>query len=250
MGVLEKAKERFEEIIIENQLLDQAIMINARGLSTEEAIGNPKRGDFPLIQGQEVMIQAEFNGSYGQSFTDHPGNFKGSLQEVIDLSLDNNYHRALLVATINAVLRNLDLAEKTVHCKDEEPELCACEIVMWIENNFNNIDKIGIIGYQPAILEECTKVFGAEKITITDLNQEKIGIKSFGVEVWDGRKDNERLIREADLILFTGSSIINGSIDDILDIINSYNKDYFIFGNTISGVVSLLELPQLCFYGR
>ncbi len=250
MGVLARAKEKFKEIIMENKLLNQDIMISARGLSSEEAIGNPKRDDFPLLTGKEVMIQAEFNGNYGQAFTDHPGNFQGDLQEIIDLPLENNYQRGLLLATINAVLRSLALAEKTIHCKNEEPELCAREMAKWIYDNLNNIDKIGIIGYQPAILEACTKFFGAKQLMITDLNQKKIATKSFGVEVWDGSKYNQRLIQEADLILFTGSSIINGSIDGLLKMISDYQKNYFIFGNTISGVASLLELPQLCFYGR
>jgi len=250
MDILEAAKKKFKVIIKEHNLLKQDIIITAKGLSSQEAIGNPKRDDFPLLTGKEVMIQAEFAGSYGQAFTDHPGNFQGSLAEVMLLPLDSNYHRGLIVATINAVLRHLGLAEKTLHCKDEEPELCADKMAKWIKDNLNNVEKVGIIGYQPAILEACTKLFGAEQVMITDLNQKKIATKSFGVEIWDGNKNNQRLIKEADLILFTGSSIINASIDGLLEMISDSQKNYFIFGNTISGVASLLELPQFCFYGR
>lgn len=250
MDTLLKARENFKEIIIHNKLLEKDIVITARGLSSREAIGNPGRKDFPLLQGKEVMIQAEFNGSYGQAFTDHPSNFEGNLQEIIDLPLDTNYQRAIIVASINAVLRSLNLAEKTVHCKDEEPELCSQKIINFIKGDYSGVEKIGIIGFQPAILEQSAKAFGPGNIFLTDLNKKRIGTKSYGVEVWNGMKDNEKLISEVDLVLFTGSSIINDTMDAIITMINNYRKDYFIFGNTISGVAKLLGLPQLCFYGN
>ncbi|MFW6305745.1 MAG: Rossmann-like domain-containing protein [Bacillota bacterium] len=249
MYSLLKAKENFQEIITYNNMLTEDVVITARGLTSEEAIGNPERDDFPLLQGKEVMIQAEFDGCYGQAFTDNPGDFAGSLQDVMDLSLETNYHRAVLVATINAVLRSLKLTKKTIHCKDEDPELCSQEMVKWIRYNCKKAGKIGIIGYQPAILEEFTKDFGSNNVFITDLNKKKIGTVKYGVEVWNGREDNEKLISIVDIILFTGSSIINDTMDDLITKINSYRKEYFIFGNTISGIASLLGLPQLCFYG-
>lgn len=250
MKILDKAKEKFKNIISKKELLKENILIKARGLSTKETIGNPEHYDFPLLEGNEVMIQAKFAESYGQAFTDCPGNFQGSLQEIIELPLDDNYRRALMIAAINAVLRALGLAEKTVHCKDQEPELCACKIVNQIMTNSNDIEKIGIIGYQPAILDRCVNTFTPQKIILTDLNEKKIGRKKYGVEVWDGNNDNEALIRGSELILFTGSSIVNDSIDGILKIIYKYNKKYFIYGNTISGVASLLNLSHLCFYGH
>lgn len=253
MSVLARAREKFKRIIIKDNLLEQDIVISAHGLSAEEVIGNPERDDFPLLQGKEVMIQAEFNGSYGQAFTDHPGNYRGSLKDIIALPLASNYQRALLVATINSVLRNLNLLEKTVHCKNEEPELCAAEMLNWLTKQFtkkNGITKLGLIGFQPAILEKSIKIFGAENLILTDLNQKKIGQERYGVKVWSGTENNERLIKEADLILLTGSTIVNGSLDGLLKLLDHYNKRYFIYGNTISGVASLLELPWLCFYGR
>ena len=69
-------------------------------------------------------MQAEFAGSFGQAFTDMYGDFEGTLQDVLAMELNNNYRRAIFVATLNAVMRNLGLIEGSVHCKDKGPEEC------------------------------------------------------------------------------------------------------------------------------
>lgn len=56
--------------------LDSAVQLSCRALDPGEAIGNPKRQDFPLLGGREVLIEANFNGFKGHnrlgSFT-YPG---------------------------------------------------------------------------------------------------------------------------------------------------------------------------------
>ncbi len=250
MKLLNVVRKRFKEIVQKNGLMEESIEVEARGLSPEESIGDPGRDDFPLMTGREVMIQACFKNSYGQAFTDHPGNFKDSLQEVINLSLRDNYKRALFIATLNAVLRELKLAEKTIHCRDDEPRLCSNKVVAWIEDNIPAAGKIGIIGYQPAMVEQCCSYFGPDNVIVSDLNKERLGENKYGVIIGDGGKENDRLIREADFVLMTGSSLVNDTIDNLLQIVNKYNRDYCFFGNTISGTVSLLDLPHLCFYGH
>ncbi|MCK4258202.1 MAG: hypothetical protein KAX49_04450 [Halanaerobiales bacterium] len=250
MDMLLQAKENFKKIIAQNNLIGNNVTISARGLTTEEAIGNPGRNDFPLMTGKEVMIEAEFMGSKGQSFTDHPGNFQGKLKDILELPLDNNYHRALFVAALNAVLRSLNLAEKTVHCKNEEPEMCSKEILKWIEENYKNVKNIGIIGFQPAMIEKLSEGFGPDHVIISDLNEEKIGTIKFGIKIWDGKKNNEKLIKKADFILITGSSIINNTFNELVTYLNKYKKEYRLFGNTISGVATLINLPHICFYGH
>ena len=44
--------ERFRKIVEDHKLLEQEIIITGRALSTEEAIGKPKRQDFPIIKGK------------------------------------------------------------------------------------------------------------------------------------------------------------------------------------------------------
>lgn len=250
MDILSKAVDELRKIIVAQEIEDQNLIIKARGLEVEEAIGTPKRRDYPLIMGKEVMIEAEYNNNFGQAFTDHPVDFKGSLQEIIDLSLDNTANRALVVATLNAVLKSLGMAEKTVHCKDEEPELCAREVVSYLEEEYSFVDTILLIGFQPAILEKLVDHFGTEDIYVTDLNKQTIGKRKYGIEVLNGAEKNEEYIQKVDLILCTGSTVVNNSINELIEIFESHNKSYFFFGNTISGIAKILELPHLCFKGH
>lgn len=250
MDILFKTVEGLKKIVKEKGIEDQNLTIKARGLNTEEAIGKPERKDYPLITGKEVMIEAEYNGSFGQAFTDHPGNFHGSLKDIINLPLENINNRALTVAAINAVLKNLNLAEKTVHCKNEEPELCAREIIKYLQGKYFTLNNILLIGFQPAMLENLIKHFGAEHICVTDLNEKTVGTVKYGVKVLNGDEKNEECISKVDLILCTGSTIVNGSINDLIKIFKEYGKLYMFFGNTISGAAKILGFPHICFKGH
>jgi hypothetical protein len=50
--------------------------------------------------------------------------------------------------------------------------------------------------------------------------------------------------------LATGSSLVNGTIDDIYDRFGGAGKPLVFFGNTISGAAALLGLDRLCPFGR
>jgi hypothetical protein len=112
-------REKFERIVAENDLLDETVVIRAKPLTPEEAIGNPEGEDFPILEGVERLMQAEFAGSFGQAFTDMYGDFEGTLQDVLAMELNNNYRRAIFVATLNAVMRHLGMIGGSVHCKDK-----------------------------------------------------------------------------------------------------------------------------------
>jgi len=247
MMLLQKAREKLTALVDKHSLLSEQVSVRAKPLSPEQAIGRPQRKDFPIIKGKEVMIQAEFREHFGQAFTDNPGDFQGRLQEVLNLSLDNNFHRAIFVSTLNAVTRYLGLSERTQHCKDDAPEKCAEELADKIWREYGNI-KVGLIGYQPAILEHLAKAFGAGNLKVTDLDAERIGTTKHGVEIWDGKKDTENLIQQSDLVLATGSTIVNGSMDEILKLVKQYGKEYILFGCTIAGTASLLGLKRYCPY--
>ncbi len=60
---LEMAKVRFEKITRENRLSDSDISVLVKTLSPEEAIGVPGRRDFPIVDGRERVIEADFQGS-------------------------------------------------------------------------------------------------------------------------------------------------------------------------------------------
>ncbi|RLG27572.1 hypothetical protein DRO03_11880 [Methanosarcinales archaeon] len=44
-------REKFERIVAENNLLDETVVIRAKPLTPEEAIGNPESEDFPILKG-------------------------------------------------------------------------------------------------------------------------------------------------------------------------------------------------------
>jgi len=125
-------RDKFELIVEENDLLNETIMIRAKPLTPEEAIGNPESEDFPILKGDERLMQAEFRGSFGQAFTDMHGNFEGTLRDVLDMELTNNFRRAIFIASLNAVMRNLGMIEGSVHCKDSGPEECGEDLVEFL----------------------------------------------------------------------------------------------------------------------
>lgn len=114
--LLDIARERFvaeldrwcEKNGVSRDELDD-LVVATRPLSSSEAIGSPERDDFPLLRGKEVLMEANYRGSLGQAFTSAAGVFSGTLEEVLELSLQDAFDRAVFVSTINAVLRNLGL---------------------------------------------------------------------------------------------------------------------------------------------
>ncbi len=242
---MEKAKvfyneliNRFEKIINENDLLDETIMITGKVLTPEEALGKPDRRDFPLLSGKERLMEADFRGSKGQAYTDMPGNFTGDLKSIIEFYPENNFQRAVLVSSINAVCRYLGIADKTIHCRDNEPESCADEITGFIKKEFGEV-KIALVGCQPSMLEKLSSVFQVRNL---DLDDDKIGTEKFGVEIEHGIEKLDEVLGWCDIILATGSTIVNSTIVRYLDL-----KPVFFYGTTISGAAALMGYKRLCF---
>ncbi len=237
-----KIKEKFEKIVVENNLQEEGIQIKARPLTTKEAIGSPERIDFPLLKGKEKLMQAEFKGSLGQAFTDMYDDFNGTIQDVLDMELNNNFRRAVFIATLNAVMRHLNVAYGTVHCKDECPEECGRDLVKFISENYGK-PKITFVGFQPALIEHCSKRF---EIKILDLDDENIGREKFGIIVQDGSKDTKEALEWCDMALVTGTTLVNGTFESILQMTDTIGTPVVFYGVTIAGVAELLDLEKFC----
>lgn len=244
--VIEEAAGKFREIITENDLGKEVVQVKIGTLTVKQAIGSPTRQDYPLIEGREVMIEARFKDSCGQAFTDRPHEFTGSIDEIMSLDLSINDNRAVYTATLNAVMAHLGMVTGVRHCHDEEPEECAVEMARHLMAEFGRV-KIGMIGLQPAILENMVKTFGADYVRCTDLNPKNIGTRKYGAEIWDGRTDTDRLIDWCDLVLATSSTIVNNTYDAIKLEAVAKSKRLIIFGVTGVGVAALLGLEMLCF---
>ncbi len=231
-------KERFFNLVKEKDLMSSKVeVVSARTLTPQEVIGKPERDDFPLLKGKEVMIQADFKGSLGQAFTDMPGNYNGTLKEIFDMPLDNNFQRAVFIATLNAVLRYLNYISKTVHCKDKEPAECAAHLVDYIKERFGN-PRIAFIGMQPAMVENLAAHF---EIRVVDLDPDNVGQRRCGVLIEDVAYTKE-ILSWADLILTTGTTVVNDTLTPLL-----IEKPIIFYGITIAGVAYLKGYEQYCF---
>lgn len=236
-------KERFLKLLEKEGLLDEEVEIKARSLTPEEAIGNPKRRDFPILTGKEVMMEADFRGSKGQSFTDSPAEYNGTLAEIVELDLINDsYGAGIFIAALNSVMKYLGLATGTLHCKNEEPEYCAIDLEKYLKEN-HNPKKITLVGYQPSMIERLSQSF---QLRVLDLNPDNIGEERYGILIEDGNEEDYDVLNTwPDLVLVTGSTICNGSIVDFLNL----EKPVVFFGMTIAGAAVLMDLERVCFTG-
>ena len=226
--------------IVRNNSLEGEVVIKADVLSPEEAIGNPEDRDYPLIVGKERMMQAEFRGSLGQAFTDMFGNFSGRLSEIATMELKDNFRRAIFISSLNAVMRYLGLATKTIHCRNDEPRVCGQELVKYIEEKYGH-PKIAMVGLQPRIVEALSKEF---ELRVTDMDQANIGTDKFGCTIYSPKMTEEHL-RWCDVALVTGTTIVNNSIDQFM-----ISKPVIWYGVTISGAAKVLGLNHFCYFGH
>lgn len=239
MDFYAQIKEKMNAIIKEHHLDEEAITITSSVLSTEEAIGVTTRKDFPLNKGNEVMLHAVFKNSAGQAFTDQPSIFQGSVGQLMDLDLEQSNDRALFIASSNAILLHLGLISNTVHCRNDGPENCSREIRDYLLINYHQA-KIGLVGLQPAILDHLQAAFSVRAL---DLNRDNIGKEKYGIMIEDGEAKLAEVIAWADLLLVTGSTCVNGTILNFINV----DKPVIFFGVTIAGIAYLQNLPRLCY---
>ncbi len=238
------AREALKSLLDQNDGMDLLdVRISSKALKNEEAIGHPDREDFPLLRGKEVLLQAEIDGSMGQAFTGDPIVYQGKVINLLDLADDRPGNHALMVATLNALTHKLGYVKQTIHCMNNEPEECADKISRAVFEK-HGLCNIGIIGYQPAILENCVRVFGASRVGITDLSSDIVGTVRYGVKVLDGLADTEKLIDFADVLLVTGTILANGTSRAILDAIKG--KKLYFFGTTCAALAHINHLERLC----
>ena len=241
----ERLKKEFARIVAENGLAEEPVAVRCRALTPEEAIGNTRRTDFPILEGKDVMIQAEYRGSRGQAFTDAPAAFSGTLAQVLALDILQGAHaRGLFIACLNAVMAHLGRCTGTVHCRTQGPEQCAVDMHAWLDTEYPNARRVGLVGYQPALLEMLAG--SGRQVRVLDLNPENVGAARFGVRVEDGARAREDLIQWADLILCTGSTLCNGTLVDYMEL----PVPVVFFGITLAGSAELLGLRRVCFADR
>jgi phosphohistidine phosphatase SixA len=237
--ILDRFIDEIKVLISRHCLEDEMVSVVARPLTPQEAIGRPVHDDYPLLKGKERMMQATFLNQRGQAYSDHTGNFSGSLSVVMNLPMDSNFHRALLVATANAVLRNIGVIDKSRHCKDRDPECCASYLKDALEPF--SAKRVGMIGDQPRLLEELSRTV---EVRVCDRDPDNIGTVKSGIRVEDAAAHDE-ITKWADLLLATGTTLVNDTIEHFIG-----EVPVVFYGITISGAATLLGLNHFCPLGR
>ena len=109
---------------------------------------------------------------------------------------------------------------------------------------------VGIAGYNPAIVKHIVEAVGADHVRLTDLNSSNLGEEKFGVPVWHGIRDLDRLSGECDVALITGSALANGTFDIVRERLEKAGKPCIFFGTTVAAVASVLGYRRWCFPGQ
>jgi len=237
---------KLEEFILDEFIrrkLDRILSLFGMGsMEVHLSVKNPSLStdeieDYPLIKGREMLLRATLaDGTMGECFTDKPMNFEGALEDLLEIGTLPS-----LIAVLNAIMRHRGLIEKTIHCTGDKPRECSrllCDYLRIIEP-----EKIGLIGFQPAFIKSLKETFDGD-IICTDLNPENVNKTKYGVKILDGRKYNERVMEKADIILVTGSTIANGTFDEIMEM--GANKRLIFYGTTIAGIAALKGVERFC----
>lgn len=234
--ILETVRDKALSLWEQKDILNESITVAAGPLTVKEAIGTPDETDFPIQQGKEKLMEATFRTARGQAFTDNYGNYTGTLRDVADLPLDNNFNRAIFVSTLNAVARSLGTADCTIHCKDSGPKECSKKIFDHIQQHYD-AKRITIIGFQPALAEALNE---QAEVRLIDLDPDNVGQVKRGVFV-EGGDATQDAIEWCDLLLVTGTTLANSSIDLFLT-----DKPVLFYGTTIAGGAALMGWDRFC----
>lgn len=238
MDLYAELREALRNEIQKHNLSGKNISVRCKALSASEAIGKPEHDDYPVIKGKEVMVEAVFEGAKGQAFTDEFENVDYLVDDLLKIKLNSNKRRAGFISGLNAVFRYLNLCDKTIHCKDNEPKDCASNLSEAV-GAFNNVF---LVGYQPRFLEMLASKYS---IRVVDLDQDNIGSDVFGVVI-EPPEMTADAIKWCDLIFATGSTIVNGTITNFLN----RGKPVLFYGVTISATAKILNLNKYCHCGH
>jgi len=81
-------------------------------------------------------------------------------------------------------------------------------------------------------------------LRVMDLDPDNIGVTRFNILI-EGPEATDDIIRWADLMLVTGTTIVNGTIEQSLG-----EKPVLFYGTTIAGPAHLMGWERFCACGR
>lgn len=242
-------RDRLRNIVeVEEDLLETPVGIKSRPhrCIPSEQVGG---GDIRSGGESEWIIEATLLQSKGEAIVHAPCEFEGPLRDVLGLRLDSERNRAFFVSAVNALLRELKLVDRNLYCQDPDPPQCRMEIVRTILKRFGLVN-VGLAGLKPSLVEPLVETFGVDRVRIVDPIEENVGTIHYGVEVWDTVGRTRELVKRSDVVLFTGSTLVNGTFDLIWEQIHSQGKEYIAYGNTILGIGMLMGVDGICPFAR
>ncbi len=215
-------------------------------------------GEGPVRRGREHLIEATLDpsgtpsadgargGSLGQAWTDAPSDWSGTLGDVFSMPLKAASRRAIVVAALNALAGRLGLVAHNLRCRHGRPLDCGRELVAQLRRRFDGVDRVLLVGYQPGVAEALVETIGADGVRVLDHDGDLIGRTLHGVRIENGDADITDDVRWCDLMVVTGSSVVNGTLDDLLRHSQDASKPLVFFGNTIAAVAAVADLQRLC----
>jgi len=236
MGVLHETRDKFAYICRQREV-DAETPVTVRRLSTAEP---------PFCRGTEVVIEATVGDTRGQAIAHDAADWTGTLGDVFAMSLDVAGSRAMVVATLNALAVKLGIVERIILCRQHDPLRCGPELVNRLFARFADVRKVFVVGLQPAVVEALVDRLGADNVRVVDHDAEDIGQLHSGVRVGDGAADISKDVAWCELMLVTGESVVDGTLDELLTISHDASKPLVFFGNTIAAVAAVAELERVC----
>lgn len=234
VSMLDEMRAELKRVVAEHGWIDATLTVACAALSSEEAIGTPEEQDYPIQRGTETMLQVGFMDHKGQAFSREVFRDRTMmLKDVLELPFDSDGNRAIFIAATNAVLAASGLIDRTIHCKNQEPALCAKELGEITEN-----EKVALFGLQPRFLEKLQEL-GA--VRCVDIDPDLIGTAPGGITI-EGPENTAEVIAWADRLLVTGSATVNATFSHFLNT----GKPLHVFGTTGAGAAHILSLSRYC----
>jgi uncharacterized protein (DUF4213/DUF364 family) len=70
------------------------------------------------------------------------------------------------------------------------------------------------------------------------------------VEIWNGSERTEELIDASDVLVVTGTTLVNGTFDNIHRRTRAANKHFIPYGVTAADVCELMGIERICPRGQ
>lgn len=195
------------------------------------------------LAGRSRLV-ASFRGRSGMSYTFHPYQFEGSIDELLSIDLEGDSDRAVFIAAMNAVCGAVIPHLRTVHCSDEGSLRCTQRLVEELRQNGYNCP--GLIGFQPSFLEALSRSFGTWNLACVDQQELDESLRrSANVDLLD-EEHLQQLVGWSDVVVVTGATLVSGALPDILEWTEMSGKPILVYGTSIAGAAELMDLPRFC----